>query len=164
MADVRRGVPRGLRRAVRAMLSLGAAIAVAALALLLTDIGCVFKLVTGLSCPGCGMTRAWLAALRLDFPAALAYHPLFWVIPLAVALACAAELPSAEAPRHARRVTQAALIVLIVLLLAVWVVRIADGADAGLLFGGQPPAGVPADIVGWSEPRLVGMLRGLGVL
>ena len=33
------------------------------------------------------MTRAWLAALRLDFAAAFAYHPLFWVVPIAFVLA-----------------------------------------------------------------------------
>ena len=31
------------------------------------------------SCPFCGMTRAHLAALRLDLAGALAYHPLFFL-------------------------------------------------------------------------------------
>lgn len=42
---------------------------------------CVFRHVTGLPCPTCGMTRAWLSALRLDFGAAFSYHPMFWVVP-----------------------------------------------------------------------------------
>ena len=33
-------------------------------------------------CPTCGMTRAWLAALHLDFSAALQYHPMFWSVPI----------------------------------------------------------------------------------
>jgi len=33
-------------------------------------------------CPGCGLTRASLSALRLDFKSALAYHPLFFILPL----------------------------------------------------------------------------------
>lgn len=33
-------------------------------------------------CPGCGMTRAWLCALRLDFAGAFEFHPLFWTIPI----------------------------------------------------------------------------------
>lgn len=45
------------------------------------DLGCVFRKFTGLPCPGCGMSRAWLAVLRLDFPAALEYHPMFWCVP-----------------------------------------------------------------------------------
>ncbi|MCR4843026.1 MAG: DUF2752 domain-containing protein [Eubacterium sp.] len=47
-------------------------------------IGCPIKYVTGVSCLGCGMTRAWLAVLRLDFSAAFYYHPLFWLVPIGV--------------------------------------------------------------------------------
>ncbi len=39
--------------------------------------GCPIKYVLGIACPGCGMTRAWLAVARLDFSTAFAYHPLF---------------------------------------------------------------------------------------
>lgn len=164
MAGDGRGRASGLPRLARAIASLCTAVAVGALVLLLTDIGCVFKLVTGLSCPGCGMTRAWLAALRLDLPAALAYHPLFWVVPVAIVVACVEELPVSETSRRPRWVARAQRVVpvvLVALLLVVWVVRLVDGADAGLLFDGQAPAGVPADVVGWSEPRLLVWLRGL---
>lgn len=41
------------------------------------DITCPIKAMTGLSCPGCGMTRAWLSLLQGDLSTALAYHPLF---------------------------------------------------------------------------------------
>lgn len=47
----------------------------------LVGIGCPIKFVTGISCLGCGMTRAWLSVLRLDFAAAFYYHPLF-LLPL----------------------------------------------------------------------------------
>lgn len=43
--------------------------------------GCPFRYFFGISCPGCGMTRALLAALRLDFVAAFSYHPLFFLLP-----------------------------------------------------------------------------------
>ena len=43
--------------------------------------GCPFRFFFGISCPGCGMTRALLAALRLDFAAAFSYHPLFFLLP-----------------------------------------------------------------------------------
>lgn len=48
---------------------------------------CLVKYFTGVSCPGCGMTRACLSALRFDFSAAFYYHPL-WIVmpPLAVLL------------------------------------------------------------------------------
>ena len=51
------------------------------------DATCLVKYFTGASCPGCGMTRACLSALRFDFSAAFYYHPL-WIVmpPLAVLL------------------------------------------------------------------------------
>ena len=62
--------------------------AVYALLTLLFGITCPIKYVLGISCPGCGMTRACLHALKLDFPAAFAYHPL-WVMMPPLAVACA---------------------------------------------------------------------------
>ena len=38
---------------------------------------CPAKLFLGIPCPGCGLTRAYFSALRLDFAAAFRYHPLF---------------------------------------------------------------------------------------
>jgi hypothetical protein len=38
---------------------------------------CLFHLVTGLHCPGCGGTRCTYALLHGDVPQALAYNPLF---------------------------------------------------------------------------------------
>lgn len=43
---------------------------------------CIFLSVLGIPCPGCGMSRAMLAALRLDFAAAFQYHLMFWSMPL----------------------------------------------------------------------------------
>ncbi len=43
---------------------------------------CVILSLTGFPCPGCGMTRALLAALQLDFRTAFAYHPMFWSVSL----------------------------------------------------------------------------------
>ena len=45
-------------------------------------VSCPFLAWTGLPCPTCGMTRAWIAALQLDFQTAFAYHPLFWTVPI----------------------------------------------------------------------------------
>lgn len=45
-------------------------------------VGCPFRRLTAIPCPFCGMTRAVLSALRLDFTSAFNYHPLFFLIPL----------------------------------------------------------------------------------
>ena len=44
--------------------------------------GCPFRNMIGIPCPGCGMSRAWFAALRLDFITAFRYHPMFWSVPV----------------------------------------------------------------------------------
>ena len=41
---------------------------------------CPIKHLFGISCPGCGMTRAHLALLRLDFKEAFHLHPMFPVV------------------------------------------------------------------------------------
>lgn len=51
--------------------------------LLILNTGCIFYHTTGIPCPGCGMTRAYLAALHLDFMEAFRMHPLWPVtVPL----------------------------------------------------------------------------------
>jgi len=42
---------------------------------------CPMLYVTGIPCPGCGITRAIFAALRFDFKAAFSFHPLFFTVP-----------------------------------------------------------------------------------
>lgn len=55
-----------------------AVIAVSYMILQGLGISCPIKFVTGISCAGCGMTRAWKALLfHGDFRQAFYYHPLF---------------------------------------------------------------------------------------
>ena len=49
---------------------------------------CPIRFLTGISCAGCGMSRAWLSLLRLDLAGALYYHPLFWLPWVSVYAAC----------------------------------------------------------------------------
>lgn len=51
-------------------------------------IGCPIKFVTGISCIGCGMTRAWLSVLHFNFKDAFYYHPAFWIPPFILILLC----------------------------------------------------------------------------
>ena len=48
------------------------------------DLPCVFRWFTGIPCITCGMTRAWLAAFRLELSVAFRQHPMFWSIPVIV--------------------------------------------------------------------------------
>ncbi len=48
---------------------------------------CVPRLLSGMPCPGCGLTHAGIAFLTLDFKASYDYHPLF--LPVIAALATA---------------------------------------------------------------------------
>ncbi|MBP1754051.1 MAG: putative rane protein [Firmicutes bacterium] len=52
----------------------------------LLHIGCPLKFLSGISCPGCGMTRAVFSVLHLDFASAWYYHPLFMLAPVIVLL------------------------------------------------------------------------------
>ena len=54
--------------------------------LYILGIGCPIKFLTGISCAGCGMTRAWMSVIRLDFIQAFHYHPLFWLVPIGACL------------------------------------------------------------------------------
>lgn len=56
---------------------LGILVGVAAFFVLfyLLDMGCVFRWMTGVSCPGCGATRGVLALFRLDFSGFWRYYP-----------------------------------------------------------------------------------------
>lgn len=81
-------------------------------------ISCPIKHLTGVSCAGCGMTRACLAALRLDFSAAFAYHPL-WVV-----LLPSAALLAYLAVKRRKRAFFASVAVIAVLFCGVYLYRL----------------------------------------
>lgn len=89
--------------------------------------GCPIRALTGVSCAGCGMTRAWLAVLQGDLTAAFAYHPLFWLVPVAAALFLARR-------RLPRPVARAALWGICGAFLLVYAVRMLDPEDAVVTF------------------------------
>lgn len=46
------------------------------------DLPCIPRAITGIPCITCGLTRAWLAALRLDLVTAFRQYPMFWSVPV----------------------------------------------------------------------------------
>lgn len=53
-----------------------------------TQIGCPIRFLFGIPCMGCGMTRAIIALLSMDFEKAIYYHPLVFLVPVIIILIC----------------------------------------------------------------------------
>lgn len=78
--------------------------------------GCPIRFFTGISCPGCGMSRALAALLRLDFSLAFEMHPLVFLLPVAVLIYfCRRLIP--------KRAMTALCVLALLLLLTVYVIR-----------------------------------------
>lgn len=81
---------RRRNKAIRIALILFGIGALYALFTYFTGIGipCIFHLITGLQCPGCGISRMFLSLFRLDFAAAFYYNgAVMCLLPLA-AIVC----------------------------------------------------------------------------
>lgn len=93
----------------------------------LCGITCPIRYLTGISCPGCGMSRAWLSLLRLDPAGAWAYHPLYWLpVPGAALLLFRERLPAA--------LYRWGLGLICVLFLGVYAVRLLSPGDMIVVF------------------------------
>ncbi len=66
--------------------AISAIAAVVILYIILESFGvtCPIKYLTGISCAGCGMSRAWISLLHFNFRDAFMYHPLFFLPPVAL--------------------------------------------------------------------------------
>ena len=104
-----------------------AAIAALYTALHFLGFGCPIKALTGVSCAGCGMTRAWMEALSGNWGAAFAYHPLFWTVPFGV-------LVFLFRRRMPRRLVTGLAWAAGIAFLAVYALRLADPADSVVVF------------------------------
>ena len=103
-----------------------AVMAIVTVVLYVAGIGCPIKFLTGISCPGCGMTRAWLSLLSLRPDLAFAYHPLYWMAPLVFMLVYFRQ-------KIDSRLFQTLIIIALVSILTVWIVRLLIPHDAGVL-------------------------------
>lgn len=121
------------------------------------SIGCPIKFITGMSCPGCGLTRAWESALLLNFDDAVRFHPLFWVVPLVFLLL-------AVSKNMKRRMTwDIALGAVALCFVALWVIRLGDASDFSMILPAASNNPLE-DIVNWRPPGwwelLVGLFQG----
>lgn len=93
----------------------------------LLGITCPIKFLTGVSCAGCGMSRAWKTFLLGDFIGAFSYHPLFLlVIPGAGILLLRKRMP--------RKLFRGLVGGAVFLLLAVYFIRLLNPRDTVVVF------------------------------
>ena len=85
-------------------------------------LGCPIRILTGISCPSCGMSRAVEALASLDFAAAFHFHPLVFLLPVAFAVYfCRKRIPSSA--------MKVLCVTALVLLSVVYVIRLTSGSD-----------------------------------
>ena len=115
-----------------------AAIALFYVAIEALGVTCPILYLTGISCAGCGMSRAWLSLLRGDLAGAFAYHPLFWLpVPAAALLLLQRRMP--------RRVFRWGIGIVCVLFILVYLVRLLWLEDPVVVF--QPARGLIGRLV-----------------
>ena len=91
-----------------------------------TDFGipCLFYTVTGLQCPGCGISRMFLALLHLDFSAAFRYNgAVLCLLPLFLLVGARKIYLYIRYGRKKDRLSDAGVWFMIVLLLLVGILR-----------------------------------------
>ena len=67
----------------------------------ITGYTCFFMSTIGFPCPGCGLTRAFVCFFSGDLRGALYYHPLFWLVPIVLAVIILKRLFAGSAVRLA---------------------------------------------------------------
>jgi Protein of unknown function (DUF2752) len=123
-----------LTRVWRDRLLLAAPLAVIALLASLRPVDggvtvCPFALITGMACPGCGMTRAASSLIRGDLTTAMGYHPLVPLIAILLVGGWAWYMlrRSGRVQPLPTRWVNSILIVTGVMLLGVWAARLLSG-------------------------------------
>ncbi len=84
--------------------------------------GCPIRFFTGISCLGCGMSRAALALLKCDFRLAFEMHPMIFLMPpTAIVIFLRKKLP--------KKLTAVFFTVVSALMIITYVYRLANGND-----------------------------------
>lgn len=97
-------------------------IGLAALVLFYAVVGCPLRCFFGICCPGCGMTRATLSILKLDFAGAFSYHPLVFIMPVCALVFILRKKLSAK-------VCNGLIALAVILFLGVYIYRLVTGNE-----------------------------------
>lgn len=87
---------------------------------------CPFRFLLGIPCPGCGMTRAFLALFRFNIREAFYAHPLF---PVVILIAIYYLLETIKIIYFPEKIKKILLVVFALLFLLVYVVRLCQGSE-----------------------------------
>ncbi|MBR4909861.1 MAG: DUF2752 domain-containing protein [Clostridia bacterium] len=88
------------------------------------SIPCVFNLITGLKCPGCGVTRMCVSIIKLDFYAAFRANPaIFCLLPLMALTAGRMIYVYVKYNRRRERLTQISMYFMVAVLVVFGVLR-----------------------------------------
>ncbi len=85
-------------------------------------VGCLLKAIFHVPCPVCGMTRAYLSLLRLDFKAAVNYNPAVFVFPIICLFGILA-----AADKKREKIWLIAFLSAIAVLIIIWIIRLCLG-------------------------------------
>ena len=80
-------------------------------------ITCPIKYIFGVSCPGCGMTRAVISAVTFKFERAFFFHPLWFAMPVFLALYLYARI------KNKTKLEKIVVCTFVISILSVYVVR-----------------------------------------
>ncbi|MEY8337350.1 DUF2752 domain-containing protein [Lachnospiraceae bacterium 62-35] len=90
-------------------------------------IGCPIRYITGFSCPGCGMTRAFWSLFHGNIQAAFSYHPLFFLVPVLFYSIYQVEEKEKNSSRLRFMEGKGLLFLCIILFFSVWIFRMIKG-------------------------------------
>ena len=106
---------REFLRRYKAVISLGFALALYCTISYLLHIPCPILWFTGISCPGCGITRALISVCKLDFVKAVYYNPSIFVVLVATPLLIISGIKGAKKTGKVILYTTALLMLLVYL-------------------------------------------------
>ncbi len=98
------------------------AVVVLYIALSWLGVGCPIKSLTGISCAGCGMTRAWTSLLHLNIAEAFYYHPLY-LLPIVFGIWWIFR------NKISKKVYKTGIIIMAMLFLTVYIIRLINPDD-----------------------------------
>lgn len=116
----------------RTVITWGAILVAGYLLLFAFGITCPIKHLTGVSCAGCGMTRAWCHALTFRFAEAMEYNPAFWIVP-PLGLFWLLQ-------KKYRRIGTVGLLLCMAVLLIAYLLRLMDPTDSVVVFAPEEGA------------------------